>query len=239
MNVPKTVGLAAIIALSFATNADAALRAPIPAGIDSAVVLAQAPGQGQPMWRHGQGPRGQAPSATRPAPRQMAPGGPPAHRGWQGQQSPRVAPGRPAPERRFVQPAPPRGIPPDATYQRRAAPPPPATVERRDWQRPGATPPRFRPDPSQFQRRGNWAYYHHHRGSRHYVRGWYPYMGWWFPPAAFAIIASEPVYAEPAVDPMEEHYAWCHARYRSYREIDNTFKPRHGPRRECVSPYYP
>lgn len=33
------------------------------------------------------------------------------------------------------------------------------------------------------------------------------------------------------------HVRWCRARYRSYRVSDNTFKPNHGPRRRCVSPY--
>ncbi|WP_426230417.1 BA14K family protein [Pararhizobium sp. DWP3-4] len=34
------------------------------------------------------------------------------------------------------------------------------------------------------------------------------------------------------------HARWCYARYRSYRDFDNTFQPFHGPRRACVSPYY-
>jgi hypothetical protein len=34
------------------------------------------------------------------------------------------------------------------------------------------------------------------------------------------------------------HTGWCYARYRSYRDYDNTFQPFHGPRRACVSPYY-
>jgi BA14K-like protein len=33
------------------------------------------------------------------------------------------------------------------------------------------------------------------------------------------------------------HVAYCHHRYKSYREYDNTFQPYHGPRRACHSPY--
>lgn len=34
------------------------------------------------------------------------------------------------------------------------------------------------------------------------------------------------------------HVNWCYNRYRSYRDYDNTFQPYHGPRRQCISPYY-
>jgi GH18 family chitinase len=34
------------------------------------------------------------------------------------------------------------------------------------------------------------------------------------------------------------HVNWCYNRYRSYRAYDNTFQPYHGPRRQCISPYY-
>jgi GH18 family chitinase len=34
------------------------------------------------------------------------------------------------------------------------------------------------------------------------------------------------------------HINWCYNRYRSYRDYDNTFQPYHGPRRQCISPYY-
>ena len=33
------------------------------------------------------------------------------------------------------------------------------------------------------------------------------------------------------------HVRWCHNRYRSYRQWDNTYQPYNGPRRQCVSPY--
>lgn len=35
-----------------------------------------------------------------------------------------------------------------------------------------------------------------------------------------------------------KHYAWCEQRYRSYRPSDNSFQPYHGPREQCLSPYY-
>lgn len=34
------------------------------------------------------------------------------------------------------------------------------------------------------------------------------------------------------------HVRWCNNRYRSYRAWDNSFQPYHGPRRQCMSPYY-
>lgn len=33
------------------------------------------------------------------------------------------------------------------------------------------------------------------------------------------------------------HFAWCQARYRSYRPGDNSFQPFEGPRRACLSPF--
>jgi hypothetical protein len=33
------------------------------------------------------------------------------------------------------------------------------------------------------------------------------------------------------------HEEWCYGTYRSYRAWDNTFKPYHGPREQCYSPY--
>jgi hypothetical protein len=34
------------------------------------------------------------------------------------------------------------------------------------------------------------------------------------------------------------HVDWCYSRYRTYRHWDNTFQPYHGPRKQCISPYY-
>lgn len=36
----------------------------------------------------------------------------------------------------------------------------------------------------------------------------------------------------------KQHVSWCHDRYRSYRDWDNTFRPYNGPRQKCRSPYY-
>ena len=35
-----------------------------------------------------------------------------------------------------------------------------------------------------------------------------------------------------------KHVSWCYNRYRSYRKGDNSFKPYHGPRRQCRSPFF-
>jgi hypothetical protein len=34
-----------------------------------------------------------------------------------------------------------------------------------------------------------------------------------------------------------EHVDWCYARYKSYRARDNTYQPKEGPRKVCVSPF--
>ena len=44
------------------------------------------------------------------------------------------------------------------------------------------------------------------------------------------------VYVEPAGNPSA-HLNWCYAKYRSYREWDNSWQPYEGPRRPCISPY--
>lgn len=45
------------------------------------------------------------------------------------------------------------------------------------------------------------------------------------------------VYVEP-VGNANAHTAWCHGKYKSYREWDNSWQPYEGPRRPCISPYY-
>jgi hypothetical protein len=94
-------------------------------------------------------------------------------------------------------------------------------------------------------------YYNGHRGYRKYRQGYRRYNGWWFPPAAFGFgigVAPGPRYVAPpryAAPPRygrgysPAHYQWCDQRYRSYRAVDNSFQPYHGPRRACVSPYGP
>ncbi|WP_345779377.1 BA14K family protein [Roseibium sediminicola] len=106
-----------------------------------------------------------------------------------------------------------------------------------------------------------YPYYNGHRGYRNYRRGYRQYNGWWFPPAAFGFgfgyrvippqryiappplvivppsYAPPPPYYGPHFSPA--HYQWCDRRYRSYRAVDNSFQPYHGPRRACLSPYGP
>jgi len=100
-----------------------------------------------------------------------------------------------------------------------------------------------------FERRGGRYYYNGHRGYRERRAGYRQHEGWWFPPAAFiagAIIGGAianqppPVRVVPrgrAMPRQHAHIEWCYARYRSYRDWDNTFQPYNGPRRQCVSPY--
>ena len=79
-----------------------------------------------------------------------------------------------------------------------------------------------------------------------YGPGW----GWngtaWVPFAAGALIGGGVVAATnngtvntattPTINP--KHYQWCEDHYKSYRVSDNTYQPYHGPRQQCVSPYY-
>ena len=99
-----------------------------------------------------------------------------------------------------------------------------------------------------FERRGGRGYYNNHRGYRERRPGYRQHQGWWFPPAAFiagAIIGGAianqppPVRTVPrrAMSHHQAHIEWCYARYRSYRDWDNTFQPFNGPRRQCQSPY--
>ncbi|MBO9097477.1 MULTISPECIES: BA14K family protein [unclassified Rhizobium] len=90
------------------------------------------------------------------------------------------------------------------------------------------------------------GYYGGYRGYHGYRHGYRYHDGYWFPLAAFGAgaliggaIASEPrTYARPAAGINPRHYEWCANRYRSYRGYDNTFQPNHGPRQQCLSPFY-
>lgn len=102
-------------------------------------------------------------------------------------------------------------------------------------------------DSGRWQGRDYWVrqgrpYYRGHRGYRHHRPGYRQYRGHWFPPAAFiagAIIGGAIANQAPAprYRGASAHVDWCYARYRSYREWDNTFQPYNGPRRQCISPY--
>ena len=94
-----------------------------------------------------------------------------------------------------------------------------------------------------YERRG---WYNGHRGYRYERRGYRRHSdGWWYPLAAFgagAIIGgaiANDGYARPRYEGINpRHIEWCYARYRSYRDYDNTFQPNYGGRRQCYSPYY-
>lgn len=92
--------------------------------------------------------------------------------------------------------------------------------------------------------RGKHHYWRGHRGYRHYRPGYRRHGDWWFPAAAFitGAIVGGALASPPRVryrSMSSAHVAWCYDRWRSYREWDNTYQPYHGPRRECVSPYWP
>lgn len=95
-----------------------------------------------------------------------------------------------------------------------------------------------------YRRHGN-IYLRGYRGYRHQRHGYRLYSGFWFPGHLFApqIIVAPPrhrvvrrYYVPQGLS--QAHYRWCDARYISYRYHDNTFQPYHGPRKQCVSPYY-
>lgn len=83
-------------------------------------------------------------------------------------------------------------------------------------------------------------YWNGHRGHRNFRHGYRRhYDGFWYPGAAFGlgiIIAPQPRRIVRSLS--ISHVDWCYARYRSYRDYDNSWKPNYGPRRVCVSPYY-
>jgi hypothetical protein len=91
-----------------------------------------------------------------------------------------------------------------------------------------------------FERRGGYHYYNGFRGHRERRPGWRHHRGFWFPPAAFSFgITIGPRYHHRhPVGLSRQHVRWCENRYISYRASDNSFQPYHGPRRQCVSPYF-
>ncbi|APH70363.1 BA14K family protein [Aquibium oceanicum] len=116
-------------------------------------------------------------------------------------------------------------------------------VQYRNWRDSSEYRPRGgknygRHDRGRFERRGNSAYYHGHRGYRQQRPGYREYNGFWFPAAAF--LAGSLITGAITADRNRggnAHVEWCHDRYRSYRASDNTFQPYNGPRQQCYSPY--
>ncbi|AOF89112.1 BA14K family protein [Sinorhizobium sp. RAC02] len=96
------------------------------------------------------------------------------------------------------------------------------------------------------ERRERRGWHGGHRGYRYERHGYRRHSdGWWYPLAAFgagAIIGgaiANDSYSRPRYEGINpRHTDWCYARYRSYRDYDNTFQPNYGGRRQCYSPYY-
>jgi hypothetical protein len=81
------------------------------------------------------------------------------------------------------------------------------------------------------------------RGYRPHRPGYVYHRGHWLSAASMraGVIVDQPIAQRRVIrvaDPHPHHYAWCADRYRSYHWRSNTFQPYHGPRQECVSPYF-
>lgn len=87
------------------------------------------------------------------------------------------------------------------------------------------------------RRRGGRYYMRGHRVYRHRRPGYRRYGDWWVPPALFGLFVGGAIMNQQR-HMSQAHVRWCYRHYRSYREWDNTYQPYHGPRRQCVSPYY-
>lgn len=94
--------------------------------------------------------------------------------------------------------------------------------------------------------RGHWGGHRHWRGHRHgryYYRHRHDHDNFIGPAAGFlagALLGGMIANTAPRATYYgnSAHVRWCYSRYRSYRASDNTFQPYHGPRRQCISPYY-
>lgn len=104
-------------------------------------------------------------------------------------------------------------------------------------------------DRRNYDRQRSHTYYNGHRGYAEPRSGYRERNGLWFPPAAFALGAlitgaiqgagPQPTQIIPGRALSNTHTRWCQGRYRSYSLQTNTFQPYNGPRRACVSPYWP
>ncbi len=60
-------------------------------------------------------------------------------------------------------------------------------------------------------------------------------------PAARRSVVVAPVVVAPVVvgSRSAAHVTWCDNKYRSYDIPTDTFQPHNGPRKHCISPYFP
>ena len=56
--------------------------------------------------------------------------------------------------------------------------------------------------------------------------------------AAIANAANKNAIPVESTGDADAHVNWCFDRYKSYRMLDNSWQPFHGPRKPCISPYY-
>lgn len=56
--------------------------------------------------------------------------------------------------------------------------------------------------------------------------------------AAIANAANKNAIPVESTGDADAHVNWCFGRYQSYRMSDNSWQPYHGPRKQCISPYY-
>ncbi|WP_274424166.1 BA14K family protein [Chelativorans sp. YIM 93263] len=78
--------------------------------------------------------------------------------------------------------------------------------------------------------------HHRYHGHRHHRQHWRPRSNFFL---QFGVPVAPRYAPRPAAALSASHVYWCQQKYRSYRVSDNTFQPYHGPRKPCVSPYYP
>lgn len=91
----------------------------------------------------------------------------------------------------------------------------------------------------------DWGRPYYHRHYRHNPRYRPHHGGYWDGDYWPGIFLGLPLlyggyydsYYDPYYGTVSAHIRWCQARYRSYRAYDNSWQPKHGPRRACISPY--
>lgn len=111
-------------------------------------------------------------------------------------------------------------------------------VRARDDYRVG--PPRYREHEYRRERPRHWRrdWPRRYYGPRYYRPRYYePYYDPYYYDPGPSIYVAPPRRYYRTERYSSAHVRWCYARYRSYREYDNTYQPYYGRRRQCYSPY--